>query len=247
MKPLAKLLRSVIIPICLLVAGCVDLGESPLPEDDQNHGTPGPMEISVANATAIEGGGMAFLVTRTGNTDASVSVSYATSNGTAFDGEDFVGDSGLVTIDSGAASTMMTITTVEDAILEGEESFTITLANPSHDSATIINELAVGYLWDDDGVSYASQIKPLIVRDCAIAPCHGGGSMQGGIDFGSGEWLKVRLASHLVTSIVVPGNAAVSHMFDAVQTGYMPNGLTPWTAQEVKLLEDWINQDAQDN
>jgi hypothetical protein len=153
----------------------------------------------------------------------------------------------VVTIDSGATSASVTIATVGDAILEDAESFTVTLSNPSHDSATIIDAGAVGQIWDNDGVSYASQIGPLIQRDCAIAPCHGGGSMQGGIDLGAGEWQDVRSASHFGENIVVPKDAAGSHMYIVVQTGLMPNGLTPWTVQEVKLLEDWINQDAQDN
>jgi Calx-beta domain len=239
--------NAVVAVLALFVAGCADMGDDPQPADDHLQGGSQAMSISVIDSTTLEGAGLSFRISRSGSTSDSVSVTYVTSNGMAFDGEDFVGDSGVAHIDSGATSTTVIIATLEDAVLEDGESFTLTITNPSHDSATIADHVALGQVWDDDGVSYASQIRPLIQRDCAIADCHGSGSVQGGVNLGAGQWSDVRSATHLGEFIVVPQNAAGSHMYEAIETGFMPNGLAPWTPQEIQLLADWINQDAQDN
>jgi Calx-beta domain len=233
--------------LALFAGGCADMGENSEPAHDNNHGGSQAMSLTIRDTTALEGVGLVFRISRTGSTADSVSVSYATSNGMAFDGEDYTAGSGVAVIDSGALSTIVTITTLADTVLEDGESFTLTISSPSHDSATIADAVAFGQIWDDDGVRYSTQVRPLVLRDCALSGCHGGGSVQGGVNLGTGQWSDVRTATHLGEFIVVPKDAAGSHMYDVIQTGFMPDGRAPWTPQEIKLLEDWINQDAQNN
>jgi hypothetical protein len=142
---------------------------------------------------------------------------------------------------------LIVVPTIGDTSLESGESFTLTISEPSLDSVTITDAVAVGQIWDDDGVSFSADIRPLLVRDCAIIHCHGSGWQQGDVTFGGALWSDVRNSTNGVTGLVVPMDASGSLLYDVVASGLMPNGLTPWTAEEKKLLEDWINQDAQDN
>ncbi len=59
-----------------------------------------------------------------------VTVDYATADGTAVDGLDFVGTSGSLFIPVGQSSGEIVIPILDDGLVEGEERFTLTLDNP---------------------------------------------------------------------------------------------------------------------
>lgn len=59
-----------------------------------------------------------------------VAFDYATVDGTATGGVDYVSQSGRITITAGMTQTTIPITLLPDAITEGDESFTIVLSNP---------------------------------------------------------------------------------------------------------------------
>ncbi len=69
-----------------------------------------------------------FTITRTGDTSADLTVNYAVS-GTATSGTDYTALTGSVNIMTGSATATITVTPVDDAIVEGSETLVLTL-NP---------------------------------------------------------------------------------------------------------------------
>ncbi len=49
------------------------------------------------------------------------------------------------------------------------------------------------------------------------------------------------------TAYVVPGNPSASALYDAVQSGAMPQGGPPLSADQVALIGNWISQGALNN
>ena len=110
----------------------------------------GPPVISVGDATVTEGDGaqLAFPVTL----DRSwfgppVTVSYATSDGTASAGSDYTAGSGEFTLRWTRAGTI-TVPVTNDALTEGPETLTLTLSQPRW--ATLGDSTATGAIEDDD-------------------------------------------------------------------------------------------------
>ena len=94
--------------------------------------------IAATDAAASETGPDAgtFTVTRTGATTASLNVQYSV-GGTATSGADYAALTGTVTIAAGQASATVTVTPVNDAEFEGDETVGLTLtANAAYSVGT---------------------------------------------------------------------------------------------------------------
>ncbi|MGH7184654.1 MAG: carboxypeptidase regulatory-like domain-containing protein, partial [Pseudomonadota bacterium] len=91
--------------------------------------TPPIVSIAAADAGASEPGADtgSFTVARSGNVDASLTIIY-TIGGTATNGADYDEITSSVTIGAGAASTAIPIRPKDDALIEGNETVTLTLA-----------------------------------------------------------------------------------------------------------------------
>jgi len=88
-------------------------------------------------------------VLRTGGAGGNVSVQFATANGTAQSGSDYVAQSGTLNFANGVTSANLTLVVNGDATFEGNETFTVTLSNatggaslgaPNPATVTIIND-----------------------------------------------------------------------------------------------------------
>ncbi|MGD9099252.1 MAG: Calx-beta domain-containing protein [Anaerolineae bacterium] len=79
-----------------------------------------------------------------------VTADYATSDGTALAGDDYVVISGILTFSPGVTSRVFAVSILDDALEEDDETLTLTLGNPSN--ATIgTNNPATLTIFDDDG------------------------------------------------------------------------------------------------
>ena len=94
---------------------------------------PGPLALSVTDAEAREGTDSAvdFAVTLNRASTNRVTVDYATADGTARAGEDYTATSGTLTFAAGTVEQSVSVPVLDDAVDEGEESFTLTLSNAS--------------------------------------------------------------------------------------------------------------------
>ena len=93
-----------------------------------------PPSASISSAgTATEGTdtSIAFTVTLDRATTATVTIDYATANGTASAGSDYTSTSGTLTFAAGTTTRTITVPIADDAVNESDETFTVTLSNPS--------------------------------------------------------------------------------------------------------------------
>ena len=98
----------------------------------------GPVGIEVADARVEEGDGavLAFLVTLSRAAGGTLTVDYATANGSAHAGVDYRAASGTLEFRAGEASKTVEVTVFDDSHDEGEETLTLRLSNASSGRVT---------------------------------------------------------------------------------------------------------------
>ena len=120
-----------------------------------------PPALSVADATAVEPGvgqsaNLDFVVTLNRAASGTVTVDYATSDGTATAGADYTAASGTLTFQPGDTSKTVAVVVLNDSHNEGSETMTLTLSNAtgavidsnaSQASGTITNKDPVPRAW----------------------------------------------------------------------------------------------------
>ena len=92
-----------------------------------------PVGISVADARVDENGGapLAFAVTLSRTASSTVTVDYATADGSAQAGTDYTAANGTLTFEAGESSQTVEVGVLDDSHDEGEETMTLRLSNPS--------------------------------------------------------------------------------------------------------------------
>ena len=111
--------------------------------------------ISVADARVHESAGtpLAFRVTLDEARTSAVSVRYATSDGSATAGADYVAASGVVRFEAGETVKTVHVAVLEDAHDEGEETMTLTLSSPF--GAEVSDGVATGTIVNTDAMPRA--------------------------------------------------------------------------------------------
>ena len=121
---------------------------------DRLGGPPGPPTIAVSNGSVIEGNSgtstLTFTVSlsRAPAAGESVSIQYATANGTATVGSDYTAASGTLTFGVGESSKPVSITVLAEALQEANETLLLNLSNPT--GGTISDAQGLGTIVDDD-------------------------------------------------------------------------------------------------
>ena len=122
-----------------------------------------PPMVSLADAGVSEGTAtLGFTATLSRASGAPVTVGYSTANGTAVAGSDYVGGSGTVTFAAGQTSQTVNVGVIGDTTVESDETFTVTLSNPS--GATVSRAVATGTILNDDVVP-PPMVSPTFVGD----------------------------------------------------------------------------------
>jgi hypothetical protein len=109
------------------------------------------LRVSAGDASVVEGRlgtrRLVFTVSLSQPSSSAVTVSYATAAGTATSA-DFAAASGQVSIAAGAMSATVAVDVTGDALVEGAETFTLTLSNAA--GATVNRAVGTGTVLDDD-------------------------------------------------------------------------------------------------
>ena len=128
-------------------------------EEETAEDTTVTSKLSVADATASEedDSTIDFVVTLDQASDESVSVDYATSNGTATAGDDYTAKSGTLTFASGETSKTISVSIIDDSTEENDETLTVTLTNAS--GAVIDDGTATGTITDSEPVPLTSSFS----------------------------------------------------------------------------------------
>ena len=117
----------------------------------------GPPGLSVADARATEGtdATVDFAVTLSKPASGTVTVAYATSDGTARAGSDYTAALGLLVFSPGETSTTVSVEVIDDDHDEGAETFTLTLSSPSGGNAWLSDATATGTIENTDAMPQA--------------------------------------------------------------------------------------------
>ncbi|PVE21057.1 hypothetical protein DC522_28680 [Microvirga sp. KLBC 81] len=117
---------------------------------------PTPPVVSIFSGTPnpqTEGAGaqISFTITLDKAATSPVTVSYATVNGTALAGSDFVGvDDGSITFDVGETSKTITVDLLEDTTSESTETFGVKIVSAANASVSSTDNTATGTIVDND-------------------------------------------------------------------------------------------------
>ena len=133
-----------------LPAGAVETDDGRALSNSPSATVAGPVGISVADARVEEDAGavLAFTVALSRAASSTLTVDYATSDGSAQAGVDYTAASGTLTFQSGESSKTIEVGVLDDAHDEGEETLTLTLSNAS--SGRITNANATGTIENRD-------------------------------------------------------------------------------------------------
>ncbi len=113
---------------------------------------------------------LGFTVTLGAASGKTVTVDYATQNGSATAGMDYTSTSGSLTFAPGITTQTFAVALIDDAIIEGGESFEATLSNAVN--AAITTGMATGALVDDDGALTVSVERRVGGRGRRCSQCH---------------------------------------------------------------------------
>ena len=118
-------------------------GQGTISEDDA------APTISVDSPSVGEGGGtLTFTISIDAAAAVDTSVDYATSDGSATDGQDYTGQNGTATILAGSTSTTVDVPVLDDTVHEGDETFSLDLSNPVNGQGSPSGTATIS---DDDG------------------------------------------------------------------------------------------------
>ncbi|MEL7408396.1 MAG: DUF4347 domain-containing protein, partial [Cyanobacteria bacterium J06558_2] len=123
--------------------GIIELGENP-----SNPGVIG-LETSIYQVNEDEGT-VEVTIARTEGSDSTVTVDYATVDATASAGEDYSAASGTVTFADGETSKRVTISILNDALVEGNEEFSFTIDNVTGGATLLAPRTALVTIADDE-------------------------------------------------------------------------------------------------
>jgi hypothetical protein len=126
-------------------------------------------DASAAEGTA-SGGTAIFTVAVNGSTTQTVTVDYATANGTATAGSDYTAASGTLSFPPGVTSRTISVPITGDADVEPNETFTVTLSSAAN--ASIADGLGVGTIVNDD----APVVSAITINDVSLNEGSGGGT-----------------------------------------------------------------------
>ena len=108
-----------------------------------------PVSFSVNDVAVIEGGNLVFTVTKSGTTSTSLSVDYATANGTATAGTDYTSKSGTLTFSPSQTSLTVSVATTFDTAAEVPETVLLNLSGATG-GATISDAQGIGTIVDEE-------------------------------------------------------------------------------------------------
>ena len=135
-------------------------------------------DSSFAEGSAAAPGHGSFTVSLSSAATAPVTVHFATADGTATAGSDYVAQSGTLTFAAGETQKTITVAAIGDSTVEANESFTVTLASPT--GATIAHGTGSGTIVNDD-TAPPPPPPTLSISDTSVVEGNPGGTAGAGL------------------------------------------------------------------
>jgi subtilisin family serine protease len=112
-----------------------------------------PIDVSISGGSIAEGNtgtsGLAFTVRLAAAAASTVTLNYATANGTATAGSDYVAQSGVLAFAPGETTKVITVDILGDTVVEANETFTVGLSGPSTNARIAVGS-GTGTVTNDD-------------------------------------------------------------------------------------------------
>jgi uncharacterized repeat protein (TIGR03806 family) len=172
---ITRTLRRVGVPLFLtiLVAACSGGGGGGGGAGAANQNPPGPVTVSVNDVSLAEGDAgqtdFSFEVSLSAADANTVTVDFATSNGTATAGEDYTATNGTLTFTPGQTTRSMTVSVQGDADVEPDETFMVGLSNVTG-NAVIADATGEATIIDDDSAPPPVGLSQRPSNTTCIAP-----------------------------------------------------------------------------
>lgn len=119
--------------------------------------------LSIDSVTANEGDAgttaFEFTVTLSAASAATVTIDFATADGTAIAGDDYTATSGTLTFAPGVVTQAVAVSVLGDTAIEAAETFFVDLSNPTN--ATLAGAQGIGTITNDDDAGGAAPIPTL--------------------------------------------------------------------------------------
>ncbi|MFO1084224.1 MAG: Calx-beta domain-containing protein [Reyranellaceae bacterium] len=185
-------------------------------------------DASFAEGSAASPGSGTFTVTLSAASSSTVTVKYATTDGTAVAGSDYIAQSGTLTFAAGETQKTIKVTAIGDAAIEANETFSIALSSAS--GATIADGTGAGTIVNDDT---APPVTPsLSLADTSVVEGNpGGGSAAGG-------WLSTS-GNQIVDSAGHSVQIAGVNWFGFESSTMAPHGL--WTRGYKSMMDQMVS------
>lgn len=132
-----------------------------------------PPTFSVGDASGSEGGNLTFTVSKTGSVSSSYSVNFASANGSAISGSDYVATSGTLTFAASEVSKTVTVSTIDDSQYEGAETLYLNLSAATS-GATISDFQGLGTINDNDAAPPPNQPPVANADSMSVKICESG-------------------------------------------------------------------------
>ena len=185
--------------------------------------------IRVADAEATEGDDteMVFRVTLESASSGTVTVNYATADGTATAGEDYTATSGTLTFAPGETEKTVSVAIIDDTVEDSGETFTLVLSEPS--GGSLADTEATGTIFNTDPPPARTSVSEPAGEDLpadttTTGAVEVGGAATGDIGTsGDRDWFAVDLVQGLTYIIDLRGSTTDLHGMPAGGTLYDPN------------------------
>ena len=179
------------------------------------------MQFSAANFPVTEGtASTTFTITRSGDTSGTAIVNYATGNGTAREGRDYVAALGSVTFAPGETSKPVTVLIIDNAFVDGSRTVNLTLSGASGSSTLGAQSAATVTIADNDTVQGANPLDtPRSFVQLHYFDFLNRVPDQSGWDFWTNQMTNCGATDLLVCRVNVSGAFFLSIEFQ--QTGYL--------------------------
>lgn len=142
--------------------------------------------LNVQGGTIVETQGYVdFLVTLSAPATGAVSVNYATSNGTASAGTDYITAGGTLVFAPGQTSQVVRVLTADNDVADGNRSFSLVLSGAN--GGTLGVSSATGTLIDDNATTLPSSASPVVITATSAGDILGGTAYADSLVGGAGN------------------------------------------------------------
>ncbi len=184
-------------------------------------------DASSAEGSAAASGHTTFTVSLSSAATGPVTVQFATANGTAVAGTDYVAQSGTLTFAAGETQKVIQVATIGDAVVEANEGFSVVLSSAT--GATIADATGIGTIINDDVASPA--LPTLGISDATVTEGNPGGGAAPG-------WLSTS-GNQIVDSAGHSVQIAGVNWFGFESSTFAPHGL--WTRGYKDMMDQMVD------